>query len=102
MAPHSWQDAGSGEIGSPGRIFEMEAAAQRIAEALKADLRSSEIVIDLHRHDLERQRALVWALKDLARQLRHTGYRMEEMFELTDVLAAEIGLPVRPQKKEEP
>ena len=78
------------------RVSNMKAAARRIAEALEGDLRRSETLIDLNRRDVERQRALIWGLKDLARQLHRTGYDMQELFALTDELAAEIGLPPHP------
>ncbi len=39
------------------------------------------------------QQAIIWALKDLTRQLTHMGFRMEEMFLLTDEWARAVGLP---------
>lgn len=83
---------------SSGRGFDMKGAAARIAKSLEAALRKSELVISVGRpKELERQRALVWALKDLARQLKRMGYNMEDLFDLTDELAAEIGLPTHPK-----
>lgn len=83
------------------RILSMKEAAARIAKSLDAALRKSEVVIDANRpQELERQRALVWALKDLARQLKRGGYNMDELFDLTDEMAAELGLPPHPPHKE--
>ena len=76
-------------------------AAARIAKSLDASLRKSEALIDVNRpQELERQRALIWALKDLARQLKRGGYNMDELFDLTDEMAAELGLPPHPEHKE--
>jgi len=81
----------------------MKEAAARIAKGLETSLRKSEVVISANRPmELERQRALVWALKDLARQLKRIGYNMDDMFDLTDEIAAEIGLPPHPPHKEAP
>lgn len=79
----------------------MREAAARIAKSLDASLRKSEALIDVSRpKEIERQRALVWALKDLARQLKRGGYNMDELFDLTDEMAAELGLPPHPEHKE--
>lgn len=82
---------------APGGVFDMNGAARRIAEAIEKDLHHSEALIGSKSPtELERQRALVWALKDLARWLHNHDFHMANLFNLTDEMAREIGLPVRP------
>lgn len=103
MAPRMPQDETSGPAGitagprSP-RLLDMLAAAKKIAIALQQDLESSEIPTNVTLDGASakgRQQALVWALKDLARQLMHLGFDSHRLLALTDDMAREIGLPVR-------
>lgn len=86
------ETAGTDDAAKP---LDMKAVARQIAEALEQDLRKSEAVISQDAHEIERQRHLVWALKDLARWLTNSGYDMRQLFRLTDEMASEIGLPTR-------
>lgn len=86
----------------PNVGFDMKEAAARIARGLESSLRKSEALISIDRpKELERQQALVWALKDLARQLKRMGYNMDDLFDLTDDLAREVGLPPHPPHKDD-
>jgi hypothetical protein len=66
--------------------------AAGIGEALEADLNHNEFG---QWSSVEVQRTVIWALKDLARRLRVLRFDMGKTFELTDALAAKVGLPVR-------
>lgn len=84
-------------------LIDMKSAALKITKALAEDLDRSRALV-LHdgmaTRERERQQALVWAFKDLARQLARMGYDMRNLFEITDELAREVGLPQRPGEKE--
>lgn len=89
--PPRTSDAGR----SPG-VLQLAAEAQRIAAALGKDLAYSEAPIILDgTTELGRQQALIWSLKQLARDLHVLGFDMRNMFHVTDELAAKIGLPVQ-------
>ncbi|HVH69079.1 MAG TPA: hypothetical protein VM716_14515 [Gemmatimonadales bacterium] len=66
--------------------------AAAIAAALLADLSHNEFG---QWSSVEVQRTVIWALKDLSRRLRTLGFDMGRAFELTDVWAGTVGLPVR-------
>src|SRR5262245_1612867 len=66
--------------------------AEQIADSLQSDLSHNEFG---QWSSVEVQRTLLWALKDLARRLWVLRFSMGETFKLTDVWAAEVGLPVR-------
>ncbi len=61
-----------------------------LLRALQTDLEANEFG-QWSRPDA--QQAIIWALKDLTRQLSHMGFRMEQMFLLTDEWARAVGLP---------
>jgi hypothetical protein len=70
--------------------------ATAIAEALQDDLSHNEFG---QWSSVEVQHTVTWALKDLARRLRALQFDMGKTFELTDVWARRIGLPVRPPER---
>lgn len=81
-------------------LFDMKSAAEKVSQALKEDLdRSRALVLIDTEPERRRQQALVWALKDLARQLHRLGFDMRDLFDVTDDLAREIGLPNRGDKE---
>jgi len=67
--------------------------AERIAQALQADLSHNEFG---QWSSVEVQHTVIWALKDLARRLWVLRFDMGKTFELTDEWAGKIGLPIRP------
>lgn len=82
------------------RLFDMKSAAEKVCQALREDLDRSRALVLLNTDkERARQQQLVWALKDLARQLHRLGFDMRDLFDVTDDLAREIGLPLREDEK---
>lgn len=85
-----------GTASAPNELLDMKRAAQKVSEAIGRDLLKSEVAVLLDgATELGRQRAMVWALKDLARQLHHLGFDMRNLFAITDELAGQVGLAIR-------
>jgi hypothetical protein len=81
-----------------GELLKLAAEAKRIADALREDLARSEApVLFDGTTEKGRQQALIWALKQLARDLHLLGFDMRRMFHVTDELAGAIGLPAQKQ-----
>jgi len=66
--------------------------AGQVGQALEADLSHNEFG---QWSSIEAQHTVIWALKDLARRLRVLHFDMGKTFELTDLWAGHVGLPVR-------
>lgn len=79
-----------------GEPLGMHLVAKMVAKAIEEDLHKSTVPVLLSSlNALEKQRLMIWALKDLARQLKKIGYNMNNLFHLTDDLAEQVGLPIR-------
>lgn len=85
-----------------GGLVNMAQAAEKICHALKQDLERSRALVLVNagagHEEHRRHQELVWSLKDLARRLHRLGFDMRNLFDVTDELAREIGLPVRPNE----
>lgn len=87
----------------PEGPFDMHNNALKISKAIKEDLEKSAMPVNLKASSaLEKQRAMIWAFRDLADKLTALGFDQSRLLGCLFDLGAEAGLPQQDRRRRFP